>query len=151
MNVRKLYPEPSLEFYALDTASSIALPFVGNISHGFPLPSDDYMDRLISLDEHLIKNPDATILGKVQGSSMLDAGFNEGDVLVIDRSIKVESGEIGIFRIDGDFLCKRLILDVGRTELHPENERFKPMVFDNDSIPVDFICVGRVTYVIKKM
>jgi DNA polymerase V len=151
MNVIKLKQEPAIEFYTIDASKPLYLPFVGDISHGFPLPSDDYMDRLISLDEHLVKHPDATIYGKVKGHSMKDAGLQEGDVLIIDRSLKVENGEVGIFRIDGDILCKRLKIYDDRVELHPENKRFKPMVFDNNNLPTDFLAIGRVTYVIKKI
>jgi len=151
MNVIKLPAKPAIDFYEIDSSNPVNLPFVGNISHGFPLPSDDYMDRLISLDEQLIKHPDATIMGRVSGNSMRDAGLQEGDVLIIDRMLKVENGEIGIFRIDGEYLCKRLVLADGRVELHPENKRFKPMVFDENCMPTDFMCVGRVTYIIKKV
>jgi len=151
MIAKKINIKPAIEFFKRDASNPLRLPFVGDISHGFPLPSDDYMDRLISLDEELVKHPDATIYGKVKGSSMRDAGLHDGDVLIIDRNIKIENGEIGIFRIDGEFLCKRLKIFEDRVELHPENKRFKPMVFDNDSMPADFMSIGRVTYIIKKM
>ena len=151
MNVIKLYNEPTLEFYGVDNTSPKHLLFVGDISHGFPLPSDDYMDRLISLDEHLVKHPDATIYGRVKGNSMKDAGLSEGDVLVIDRAVKVENGDIGIFRIDGEFLCKRLQVNDTNVTLIAENKRFKPMVFDNENMPADFLAIGRVMYKIQKL
>lgn len=149
MKVRSLPPEPTIEFYGVNQSNPIRLQFVGDISHGFPLPSDDYMDRCISLDEQLIRNPDATILGRVKGDSMKDANLAEGDVLVIDRSMKVENGQIGIFRIDGEFLCKRLFIFPDRVELRAENKRFKALVYDNENVPADFIAVGRVMHIIK--
>lgn len=147
---KKTAPQPSIDFFGVDTSSPLRLQFVGDISHGFPLPSDDYMDKFISLDEELVKHPDATIYGRVKGDSMKDAGLKEGDVLVIDKAIKVENGQIGIFRLDGEFLCKRLHIFPDRVELHPENKKFKVMVFNNENIPSDFLQIGRVMYVISK-
>jgi len=143
-------PQPSLDFYIADTANPVHLPFVGNISHGFPLPSDDYMDKFISLDEELVKHKDATIYGRVKGDSMKDAGLKEGDILVIDRAMKIENGQIGIFRIDGEFLCKRLFVFDDRVELKAENKRFKTIVYDKENTPSDFLAVGRVMYTITK-
>lgn len=142
--------EHALEFFKPNCKNPVYLQYVGDISHGFPLPSEDYMDKFISLDEELVKHKDATIYGRVKGDSMKDAHLEEGDVLIIDRAVKVENGEIGIFRIDGDFLCKRLFVFPDRVELRPENKRFKTQIFDNDNLPADFLCIGRVMYTIKK-
>ncbi|MHA3788311.1 LexA family protein [Flavobacterium hauense] len=150
MKVRTLSQQNSIEFFNVDDSNPLHLQFVGDISHGFPLPSEDYMDKFISLDEELVKHKDATIYGRVKGDSMKDANLEEGDVLIIDRAVKVESGEIGIFRIDGDFICKRLYIFTDRVELHPANKRFKVHTYDNDNLPSDFLCIGRVMYTIKK-
>ncbi|ALM50320.1 hypothetical protein AMR72_16365 [Flavobacterium psychrophilum] len=140
----------TIEFYTADTSNPVHLPFVGDISHGFPLPSDDYMDKFISLDEELVKHKDATIYGKVKGDSMKDAGLKEGDILIIDRAVKVENGQIGIFQIDGEFLCKRLYIFDDRVELKAENKRFKTLVYNKENMPTDFLAIGRVMYTITK-
>lgn len=139
-----------MDFFLPNTSNPIYLEYVGDISHGFPLPSEEYMDKFISLDEELVKHKDATIYGRVKGDSMKDANMEEGDVLVIDRAMKVENGELGIFRIDGEFLCKRLQIFSDRVELHPENKRFKVQCFDMNNMPDDFLAIGRVMYIIKK-
>lgn len=150
MSLEMTIHNPQIEFYKADIAQLQLLPFVGDISHGFPLPSEDYMERVLSLDEHLIKHPDATILGRVKGDSMIDAGLLEGDVLVIDRSLKVEHGDIGIFRLEGEFLCKRLYTFPDRVELRAANRRFSTMKFSKECVPADFMAIGRVTYIIHK-
>lgn len=150
MTLVKQKRKPRIELFVPDNSRPAPCPYVGEISHGFPMPSEDYMDRLISLDEELVRNRDATIYGRVKGDSMIDAGLAEGDILVIDRSLPVENGDIGIFRIDGEFLCKRLYVFPDRVELHAENRRYKPMRFDNDAMPADFLAIGRITFVIHK-
>ena len=78
------------------------------ISAGFPSPADDFKEVRISLDKELVKNKEATFYAKVSGDSMIGAGLDDGDLLVIDRSLNPENGKIVICFIDGDFTVKRI-------------------------------------------
>ena len=78
------------------------------ISAGFPSPADDFKEIRISLDKELVKNKDATFYARVDGDSMIGAGLEDGDLLVIDRSLNPENGKIAVCLIDGDFTVKRI-------------------------------------------
>jgi DNA polymerase V len=78
------------------------------ISAGFPSPADDFKENRISLDKELVKNKEATFFAKVSGDSMVEAGLDDGDLLLIDRSLNPENGKIAVCMIDGDFTVKRI-------------------------------------------
>ena len=78
------------------------------ISAGFPSPADDFKEIRISLDKELVKNKEATFYARVDGNSMIGAGLEDGDLLIIDRSLYPENGKIVVCLIDGDFTVKRI-------------------------------------------
>ena len=117
------------------------------ISAGFPSPADDFKEVRISLDNELVKNKEATFYAKVSGDSMVGAGLDDGDLLVIDRSLSPENGKIAICFIDGDFTVKRIKKEKGKFYLMPENKKYKPIVLSEDN---ELIIWGVVEYVIKK-
>ena len=118
------------------------------ISAGFPSPADDFKETRISLDRELVKNKEATFYAKVSGDSMVGAGLDDGDLLVIDRSLSPESGKIAICFIDGDFTVKRIKKEKGKFYLMPENKKYKPIELSEDD---ELIIWGVVEYVIKKV
>ena len=118
------------------------------ISAGFPSPADDFKEVRISLDKELIKNKEATFYARVSGDSMVDAGLDDGDLLVIDRSLSPENGNIAICFIDGDFTVKRIKKEKGKLYLIPENKKYKPIELKEDN---ELIIWGVVEYVIKKV
>ena len=118
------------------------------ISAGFPSPADDFKEVRISLDKELIKNKEATFYAKVSGDSMVDAGLDDGDLLVIDRSLNPENGKIAICFIDGEFTVKRIKKEKGKFYLKPENKKYKPMEVKEEN---ELIIWGVVEYVIKKV
>ena len=66
------------------------------ISAGFPSPADDFKEIRISLDKELVKNKEATFYARVDGNSMIGAGLEDGDLLIIDRSLYPENGKIAV-------------------------------------------------------
>ena len=76
------------------------------IHAGFPSPAQDYMSGVIDLNKELVRHPEATFYGRVVGDSMIDAGINEGDVLVIDKSLEPSEGDMCVCFIDGEFALK---------------------------------------------
>jgi DNA polymerase V len=115
---------------------------------GFGSPTDDYMERGIDLNEQLIKNKAATFFMRVQGSSMINAGVQHGDVVIVDRSITAQSGHIIIAVINGDMLIRRLELTMQRVQLLPETPRLAPIDITDQT---DFSVWGVVTYIIKSV
>jgi DNA polymerase V len=73
---------------------------------GFPSPAQDYMNAFISLDKELVRHPAATFFARVVGDSMVDAGVEEGDVLVVDKALEPQEGDMAVCFIDGEFALK---------------------------------------------
>lgn len=118
------------------------------ISAGFPSPADDFKENRISLDKELVKNKDATFYARVNGDSMIGAGLDDGDLLVIDRSLNAESGKIAVCFIDGEFTVKRIKRERKKIYLLPENKKYKPIELKQEN---ELIIWGIVEYVIKKV
>ena len=118
------------------------------ISAGFPSPADDFKETRISLDRELVKNKEATFYARVDGDSMIGAGLNGGDLLVIDRSLNPENGKIAVCLIDGNFTVKRIKKEKGKVYLIPENKKYQPIEIKEEN---ELIIWGIVEYVIKKI
>lgn len=95
---------------------------------GFPSPAADYAYKSIDLNEHLIRNKEATFVFRVKGDSMTGVGINEGDELLVDRSIEPRHGHIVVAILNGDFTVKRLHQRGGVVKLIAENPRYAPIV-----------------------
>lgn len=118
------------------------------IHAGFPSPATDYMTRAIDLNKELVKHPAATFYGRVVGDSMIDAGVDEGDILVIDRALDAQDGDMAVCFIDGEFALKYLRFRPDGLSLHPANDRYPVIEVSEGS---DFMMWGVVTYIIKKV
>ncbi|OSY88652.1 peptidase S24 [Tenacibaculum holothuriorum] len=118
------------------------------ISAGFPSPADDFRETRISLDEELIQNKEATFFARVSGQSMIGAGLDDNDLLVIDRSIAPENNKIAVCFLDGEFTVKRLRVEGNEVWLKPENPDYPIIKITEEN---NFIIWGIVTNVIKKV
>lgn len=147
MKLLKLHHTKNLELFSADTTTAISLPLVDSgISAGFPSPADDFLDVSIDLNKEFIKNPSTTFYGRVKGDSMINAGLNNGDLLIIDKSLEPVNGKIAVCFIDGEFTVKRIKIEKDIIWLVAENEKYTPIKVTADN---DFIIWGIVTTVIK--
>ncbi|MDB2413405.1 translesion error-prone DNA polymerase V autoproteolytic subunit [Flavobacteriaceae bacterium] len=138
-----------LQFFTPKTSNSNGAIFIDTgISAGFPSPADDFKETRISLDEELITNKEATFFAKVNGQSMIGAGLDDNDLLVIDRSLEPENNKIAICFLDGEFTVKRLKVKNGEVWLQPENPNYPIIKITEEN---DFVIWGIVTSVIKKV
>ncbi len=136
------------KIYQSDTSTSLPLLYAEEgIRAGFPSPAQDYITESIDLNKTLIRHPAATFYAKVVGNSMSGEGIYEGDLLIIDRSIEAEHGDLAVCCLNGEFTLKRLCLNRGdRIYLIPSNRKFKPIAVTPDD---DFMVWGVVIYTIK--
>ena len=118
------------------------------ISAGFPSPADDFKEIRISLDKELVKNEEATFYARVSGDSMQGAGLENGDLLIIDRSIEPSNNKIAVCFVDGEFTVKRIKIESKKLYLIPENKKYLPIEINEEN---ELIIWGIVTYVIKKL
>ena len=139
----------SLTFFTPKKGMTEGALFVDiGISAGFPSPADDFREKRISLDEELIKNKEATFFARVSGQSMIDAGIDDNDLLVIDRSIEPANNKIAVCFLDGEFTVKRLRVEGSKVWLKPENPNYPIIEITEEN---NFIIWGIVTNVIKKV
>lgn len=140
---------PLLDVYMPDLSQRISLPlFQTPVSAGFPSPADDYEERKLDLNEHLVARPASTFFVKVSGESMTGAGINDGDLLIIDRSAVVTDKKIVIGVVNGEFTVKRIRKKGLQLFLEPENADYQPIEITAE---MDFSIWGVVTYVIHKV
>ena len=121
---------------------------------GFPSPAEQYQETPLDLNELLVKRPAATFFVKVQGESMVGEGIRDGDLLVVDRSLRPASGDVIIACVDGDFTVKTLRLGKreegkGKREvwLEPANPKF-PVIKLKPGQELDYF--GKVTACIHR-
>ena len=147
--MKKREPSGGLHFYTPDPeeATEQWLAEEG-VSAGFPSPADDFKEVRISLDKTLIKNKEATFYARVDGESMIEAWLDDGDLLVIDRSLEPKDGKIAVCFIDGEFTVKRLQVTKDGVFLLPANPAYDPIEITESN---NFQIWGIVTHVIKRL
>ncbi len=134
----------------------------GSVVAGFPSPAEQYLEPPLDLNALLVKRPAATYFVRVEGDSMIDAGINPGDLLVVDRSLTPVDGDIIIASVDGEFTVKRLRVEGNgelgmgngkkravkkRYVLEPGNDKY-PVIRIDDGHELDYF--GMVTAVIHR-
>lgn len=138
-----------LSFFIPNTDGNLEMPYISSgIKAGFPSPAADFDGSSISIDQIVVKNQTATFYAKANGNSMIGAGIDDGDILVIDKSIEPQDGKIAVCFIDGEFTVKRIKVQENSLLLLPENKLFEPIEVTQEN---DFIIWGIVTYVVKKL
>ena len=138
-----------ITFFVPDFENPIETSFISSeIKAGFPSPAADFEESKVSLDHLLIKNKEATFYAKASGNSMIGAGIDDGDILVIDRSLESRNNAVAVCFIDGEFTVKRIKKDNDEVYLMPENSQYQPIKIEEEN---ELIIWGIVTYAIKQM
>ncbi|MDQ7834409.1 MAG: translesion error-prone DNA polymerase V autoproteolytic subunit [Humidesulfovibrio sp.] len=126
--------------------------FLAGVQAGFPSPADDFIDKRLDLNEHLIQHPAATFFVRAVGDSMLGAGIHDGDLLIVDRAVEAQAGKIVIAAVNGELTVKRLERRGQRMLLVPANADFLPIdITDALDSGEGFEVWGVVTSVIHKL
>jgi DNA polymerase V len=113
---------------------------------GFGAAADDYAERGIDLNEQLIRNKPATFFMRVRGDAMIGAGIHDGDIVIVDRSVKPASGKVVIAVLNGEMLIRRLEKTFNKIRLIPETNKLSPIEVDISCN--EFTIWGVVTYAI---
>lgn len=128
-------------------STHLLIPYaLEKINAGFPSPAQDYIDKALDMNEHLIKNATSTFIVKVASLSMLNAGIDIDDELIVDRSLDAKHGDIVIALIDNEFTVKRLMFDEKGQWLKAENPDYKNIYLADGQ---ELIIWGVVTHIIK--
>lgn len=108
------------------------IPMLGLVEAGFPTAADEMTDNTISLDEYLIEHKEASYLLEVKGDSMIDAGIQEGDLVIAERKGEPKIGDIVIAEVDGGWTMKYFRMKNGKPYLEPANKKYKPIYPEYD-------------------
>lgn len=121
----------------------------GEVKAGFPSPAEDTPHESLDLLKLIIRHPASTFYFRVSGVSMVEDSFDEGDIIVVDRSLEPTDGSAAVCFIDGEFTIKRIRHNEQEDciWLMPANERYKPIKVTPDN---EFAVWGVVTYIIKR-
>jgi DNA polymerase V len=128
--------------------SLLTIPFLGEVSAGFPSPASDFMEINIDLNRELIKRPSSTFFVRVNGHSMQNIGIFDRSLLVVDKSVAIRNNQIVVCCIDSEFTVKRISTGKEGCFLLPENNAFPPIKVTEEN---ELIIWGIVTYVITEM
>ncbi len=136
-------------FVPLPGAPRQALPVDSiKISAGFPSPAADYEESRLDINEYLVRNPVSTFFFPVQGDSMEGAEIFDGDILVVDKSVRPRHGHIVVAFVDGLRLVKRLYRRGGRMALEAETPKYRPLIVTQE---IDCVIWGVVVGKFKRM
>ncbi len=103
------------------------IKMLGTVQAGFPSPAEEELVDILSLDEFLVRKPDATFMLTVSGESMIDAGILPGDILLVERGGTPKSGDIVVAQVDGEWTLKYIRHDKQGVVLEPANKNFIPI------------------------
>jgi DNA polymerase V len=116
---------------------------------GFPSPATDYIEEDVDLNVHLIKNVPATFIIRVQGKSMMDVGIYDGDLLVVDKSLKPKNFSIVVANVHDELVVKNFVKEKDEQFLTSSSKKIEDkIIINNDS---EIFIWGVVTYVIHSV
>lgn len=135
------YPSP------LALASASCWKIEATTQCGFPSPAEDHAQKRIDLNEVLIHQPDATFYMRVRGDSMRDAGIDDGDYVIVDRSLTARHSDIVLAVVDQEFTIKTLFRKRGVVRLVAANPTFPDIVLRDGQ---ELVIWGVVTWTLKQ-
>lgn len=118
-----------------------ARPVAESVRAGLPAPASDAAPEAVTIDEHLVPHPSRSILVTVKGDSMIDAGIHAGDVVVVEKRLAANVGDIVVAIIDNEFTLKRLDREKSRIVLRPENKAY-PVIRPKGDAEIFGVVVG---------
>jgi len=120
--------EKPFSFHAPDLATRRELPVAGSpVKAGFPSPADDFLDAPLDLNRELVRNPASTFFVRVAGDSMTGDGIDDGDLLIVDKSVEPVDGCVAVCYVNGEFTVKRIRREKGCLLLMPSNPNYRPL------------------------
>jgi SOS regulatory protein LexA len=125
--VRRGYLEKDARGRVLPVKLHHPVKILGSVAAGFPSPAEEERVDLMSLDEYLISNPQATYLLKVEGDSMIGAGIMPGDLVLVQRGKTVANGDIVVACVDSEWTLKYFQKNKGKVVLIAANKKYPPI------------------------
>ncbi len=130
----KLYPTSLVQY---------GVRILGVVQAGFPSPAEEELLDTLSLDEFLIKKPNATYMVKVSGDSMIDEGIKEGDLVLVERGRQAQPGDIVIAQVDGQWTMKFFEKRDGKVCLRAANKKY-PLIVPTQELVIGGVVIAKV-------
>ncbi|MBX7149760.1 transcriptional repressor LexA [bacterium] len=106
---------------------STPVKLLGSVQAGFPSPAEEELLDTLSLDDYLIRNPQASFMLKVSGDSMIDEGIMPGDLVIIERGRAPKNGQVVVAQIDGEWTLKFYEKRGDKIRLIAGNKKYAPL------------------------
>ena len=114
--------------HVLPTRYFQGIPWLGTVVAGYPNPAEEELLDVLSLEDYLIANKEATYMLRVQGDSMIEAGIVPGDIVLVERCETAQHGQIVIAQVDGEWTMKRFCKRGRTVTLEAANPRYQPVI-----------------------
>jgi repressor LexA len=108
------------------------IPVLGLVEAGFPTMVDEELTDTLNIDDYLVENRESSYILEVKGDSMIEAGIQEGDMVIVERKGTPKAGDIVIAEVDGGWTMKYLRMKNGKTYLEPANKKYSPIYPETD-------------------
>lgn len=118
---------------------------LGVVEAGFPSPAEEELLDVMDFDDYLVPNKESSYILKVKGDSMIDAGIQAGDMVIVERRQTYKPGMIVIASVDGEYTMKYLRGAAGKYFLEPANAKYKP-IYPKEQLTIEAV----VTAVVRK-
>ncbi|MEX2165095.1 MAG: LexA family transcriptional regulator [Sulfuricaulis sp.] len=118
-------------------------PFAESVRAGMPAPAADLGPDILTIDDYLLPHPSKTVLIRVKGDSMIDAGIHANDIVVVEKRTNANAGDIVVAIVDNEFTLKRLDRERGRIVLKPENKAY-PVIRPKGELEIFGVVVGQI-------
>lgn len=123
-----------ISLYEKGTAKNLIPLFTDTIHAGFESPAADYEETRIDLNEYVSKYPEATFFAKVEGECMTGSGIFPGDLLVVDRSLNPQQGDVVVGVFNGEFILRAYFKKKGKIYLMPDNKLYNPIELNDATL-----------------
>ena len=114
---------------------------------GFPSPAEQYAENPLDLNEWMVRNAPATFYVRVAGDSMNGAGILHNDILIVDKSLDAQNGDVVIASVNGEFTVKYLRKRGMAVSLEAANPNYHPIQFTSE---MELQTWGVVTGLVRK-
>lgn len=138
----------TIKVHPVDVSNELILPYLGKVNAGFTSPARDYIAETVDLNKLLIRHPSTTFVWIADGNCLTGANIQDKDILIVDKLIEPNDGDIAVCWLDGEWTVKRIKVEKEKDMLWlmPDNKEFKPIKVTEDN---SFMVFGIVTSSIK--
>jgi repressor LexA len=143
--IRKVQDELT-ESYFNDESVFIKIPVLGRVAAGLPITAIENMEGSLVVDPMFLKKAEDAFALRIRGDSMINAGINDGDLVIVSPNEQSKNGDIIVAMLNDEATVKRFELKDKKIKLIAENNAYLPIEIKNED---DFKIVGKVKGVVR--